>query len=521
MFVGPSKGMTVGARLCWTAVVAVVALTGCASGPTATGVDAASPQASCRRWFADLAALVTQHQVNDAQERAITGFPQLRQSRFAASFKGRAAQSEAAFGAWFQQLRALGDQAQRVETANLPASALRVLWPLDDGPEARAKTLARTLACADALDDQDRADPARRALLLADPGVPDDYSTLARFAGLYAFTRWPFSAGVHRWQSTTKEAFGEPASAPSTPLARYVPAVSALQDVSGPLARAPRDALGIPQLDEALIRQLLDQHAPIIELTPQGPFDRMGELHLDADGLPHVNAAKPTVYRRLAFTRQGAATLVQLVYLFWFSERPKTGPLDLLGGALDGVIWRVTLDESGQPLVYDSIHACGCYHLFFPTPALQARPAPEPGIEWAFVPAPAPHLGPGERVVLGVASATHYLNAVSATSDFNGTSYQDADESGLRSLAVAGGGGTVRRSLYAPDGTVDGTQRGERYFFWPMGVRDAGAQRQWGRHATAFVGRRHFDDADLMERRFKRVTESFGPDPVPNGQQRP
>jgi len=26
--------------------------------------------------------------------------------------------------------------------------------------------------------------------------------------------------------------------------------------------------------------------------------------------------------------------------------------------------------------------------------------------------------------------------------------------------------------------------------------------RQWGRHATAFVGRRHFDDADLIERRF-------------------
>jgi hypothetical protein len=26
--------------------------------------------------------------------------------------------------------------------------------------------------------------------------------------------------------------------------------------------------------------------------------------------------------------------------------------------------------------------------------------------------------------------------------------------------------------------------------------------RQWGHHATAFVGRRHFDDADLIEARF-------------------
>ncbi len=32
--------------------------------------------------------------------------------------------------------------------------------------------------------------------------------------------------------------------------------------------------------------------------------------------------------------------------------------------------------------------------------------------------------------------------------------------------------------------------------------QSAGAMRQWGRHATAFVGRRHFDDANLFEKRF-------------------
>jgi hypothetical protein len=35
-----------------------------------------------------------------------------------------------------------------------------------------------------------------------------------------------------------------------------------------------------------------------------------------------------------------------------------------------------------------------------------------------------------------------------------------------------------------------------------MGIASAGAMRQWGHHATAFVGRRHFDDADLLEKRF-------------------
>jgi hypothetical protein len=29
--------------------------------------------------------------------------------------------------------------------------------------------------------------------------------------------------------------------------------------------------------------------------------------------------------------------------------------------------------------------------------------------------------------------------------------------------------------------------------------------RQWGRHATAFLGRRHFNDPDLIEQRFSVV----------------
>jgi hypothetical protein len=61
-------------------------------------------------------------------------------------------------------------------------------------------------------------------------------------------------------------------------------------------------------------------------------------------------------------------------------------------------------------------------------------------------------------------------------------------------------GGT--RSAFGPDGLVPGSERTERFLFWPMGIASAGAMRQWGHHATAFVGRRHFDDADLIEARF-------------------
>ena len=69
----------------------------------------------------------------------------------------------------------------------------------------------------------------------------------------------------------------------------------------------------------------------------------------------------------------------------------------------------------------------------------------------------------------------------------------------LRSLALAD---DARRSLFGPDGIVAGTERGERWLFWPMGIAEPGAMRQWGRHATAFVGIRHFDDPNLIERYF-------------------
>ena len=286
---------------------------------------------------------------------------------------------------------------------------------------------------------------------------------------------------------------------------RYVPEHAATaDDPASALALAPRDALGVPLVSAAVKQRLLDGHAPVIALSPQGDFDRFGELTLSPEGLAAVKPEKPVVYRRVAFTRFGGSTLVQLVYLYWFSERPKTGPLDLLGGALDGVMWRVTLDEKGQPLLYDSAHACGCYHLFFPTPALRPKPSPESGMEWAFVPAPAPSLGAWRAGGVEARSA-HPLpqrrcrpRQISAARPTKAWSFAAA-------LVAAGRIPADRRSLYGTDGIVPGSQRGERYFFWPMGVRDAGAQRQWGHHATAFVGRRHFDDADLIERRFERV----------------
>jgi hypothetical protein len=128
-------------------------------------------------------------------------------------------------------------------------------------------------------------------------------------------------------------------------------------------------------------------------------------------------------------------------------------------------------------------------------------PPPETRVEWAFVPRTLPAIQAPQRVVLRLTSRSHYLIDVrsEAAGSEPGATYAIADDAVLRTLPIAGGS----RSMFGPSGIVAGTQRGERVFTWPLGIDDAGAMREWGRHATALVGRRHFDDADLIARRFE------------------
>jgi hypothetical protein len=268
------------------------------------------------------------------------------------------------------------------------------------------------------------------------------------------------------------------------------------------LARANFDPLRQPELSERDLVALAEIYAPSFEIAIGGDHDRFGELRWRRGAqMPQVNAAELAVYVHPAYTRYGERLLLQLVYTIWFPERPARGAVDFLAGHLDGIIWRVTLAPDGEPLVYDSIHPCGCYHLYFPTPRARPRPAPEALEEWAFLPQSLRRVGEDERPVVRLASGTHYIEGVTLVRGPDSlTRYVFHAYDELRSLPRLDGG---RASAFGPDGLIAGTERLERFFFWPTGVPSAGAMRQWGRHATAFVGRRHFDDADLIERRFE------------------
>jgi hypothetical protein len=494
----------------------LAALSGCASIAPHSGPDfeahlasEALPVRSCAEWYRALDHAVDETGVRDAQFARVPGFPYLRVDRAHAAQRDRARSGEAALQALAERLLALDLEARRFEVDNLPAERVRAL-PGVAADLPRNDAMLRTRGCGRLLREIDVAKPAARERLLARASVPDDYSLAQRVLGLYPLLRIPFAAGVRRWEAEARAAFGQSKADPGVGRVRYAPprlGPLPRDVVAGVLARARFDPLGQLQISEREVEVLAATYAPDFDVAVSSDADRPGALRWRRGAeTPEVDAADPSVYFQLASTRYGDQVLVQLVYTLWFPERPPERAGDLLSGMLDGVVWRVTLAPDGEPIIYDSIHACGCYHMFFPTARARARPPPNSLDEWAFVPVALPRVAEGERPLVSVASGTHALDGVSLVRGRHSLvryALRPYDE--LRSMMRLEGG---RRSAFGPDGLIAGTERMERFVFWPMGIASAGAMRQWGRQPTAFVGRRHFDDADLLERRFTLELES-------------
>jgi len=484
------------------AVGAALIVSGCASVQQPLRDDLSAEDAQlrqCARWFHSLDAAVARAGVNDVEARPVEGFPYLRVDRFTAALAESAAADPRAFDAWVERMQQLDEDGRRVEISNLPQSAINQLGVNDkQAAVTRTRECSREMAVADLA-----GDAKTRSLLKQRAHVDDDYSSFKRTVGLYAVTSVPFGGGIDDWHEEAIETFKQArdGNAARHPVIRYIPkeASTYSRDEVAALLERSVDALGVPVLSAEQRERLFATYAPVFEIETTGDYDRIGRLFWSASPTPEVDTARPTVYRKIAYTLDGDQILLQLVYVAWMPERPKDGTFDLLGGRLDGIVWRVTLAPTGEPLLYDSIHPCGCFHMFFPTPKAQPQPAPADNIEWAFIPATLPAIPEGSRITVSAQTRTHYLSNVWPHQSATGIEYAFADYDSLRTLAQPGSG---TRSAFGPDGLVPGTQRGERYFFWPMGIDSAGAMRQWGTHATAFLGRRHFDDADLMEARF-------------------
>jgi hypothetical protein len=478
-------------------LLAATLLAGCASVidaklPVLVGAEVVS----CTQWFERLDGAIDQHNVRDAEADRITGFAGLRVDRLSASLRDRASTDSAAFEVWLAQLQKLGNDGRAVEIGNLPRGA----FPIDDATDA-AQARAKSQRCIDAWRAPLLQSAELREILLARAEVPSRYVDWQRAAGLYPILRWPFLAGVRSWERDHTALVARWAASPP-PLQRYAPPPMPMP--SADMARwwreRPRNAFGLPQFTAAEMATLLLAYAPAIEIESRDNHDRFGALVWRNGVPPAVDSGVPVVYQRVAATRYRGRLLLQLVYSLWFPERPAQGGFDLLAGALDAVVLRITLaPDDGRPLLVDSIHGCGCYHLFMPTTEARLRDDGPRNVEWAYAPITLPAMRPGERIVVRFTSASHYVVGSAPDDGASGTPYALRDDNELRQLPLPQSGA---RSIFGADGLVAGSERAERFLFWPMGIASPGEMRQWGHHATAFVGRRHFDDADLIEARF-------------------
>ena len=456
----------------------------------------------CADFFAAVDDRVITSRAIDPGDFRVEHFPYLRTNRFLASFAGEIS-DEAAFSAWVDRMMGLDRQARRFEIANLEDTAY-------DHEDDINHILNRIRTCGNLLKQADLQDPTGRSSLKESVQVPDDYIELRRWLGLYPLVRIFVSLGVSTWHREARNTFSNlpPAAWRAN---RYQPHLSP-QTLSGDrlLQNVKRDALGIPELTYQDQQQLFRMFAPVWEVRDGGADDRIGRPYWRPDGSLGVDTDEPLTYTLVSFTRFKGRILTQLNYIVWFPARPKKHPFDLFGGLLDGLIYRVTLDESGAPLLYETVHNCGCYYKAYPTDrliAVENSSYAEPPLVLK-----APEMVHTESVMtIAMEAGTHYVEhlypvarrKMTARPKFpagSEESYSLAGYDDLRSLQMAKG---KRRSMFGQNSIATGSERLERLILWPTGVYSPGAMRQWGRHAVAFAGKRHFDDPFYMDHMFR------------------
>ncbi|MBL6749002.1 MAG: hypothetical protein ISP90_00690 [Nevskia sp.] len=445
---------------------------------------------SCRKLFAEVDAKIDAAGVRDGGYYRVDGFPYLRADRFSASFRDEVGSNEDKFRAWTENMRQNDVDAREAELANLGMTR-----------QQRADTVLNLRSCSAWLVHDELENAAWRKHLHDSVSPPDEYSSLARVAGLYPLAVPLFRMSLHSEQERLSRDYARPLASLDAPGAMLLWRAHRTVDpteVPASLENGEHDGLGRAGMYLTAWRALVEAYAPNLWIETAGPYDRPGVPTLGTRH-PAVDTKRPTVYYLETFTRVHGQLLVQLVYFTWFSERPALGADNAHAGALDGMIWRVTLDQHVQPLLYESIGAGGDHHYLFPVQGLRRRADADAADQSVFFPQ---DQVPGGAVSVRLRSGIHDVRRVvplEVSQSAEVGSYELRPYEDLLTLPTPTGG---TRSLFRTDGVVAGSQRPARWWLWPSGVADAGAMRQWARLPTTLVGRAEFDDPRYLEKLF-------------------
>ena len=432
----------------------------------------------CRAKYAEMDARIDAAGVRDGSYYRVPGFPYFRTDRYAASYKDEVKGLDDTAG-WMRRMREFDQEAREFEYRNLGMSEQEIgTWRYD------------LLACGGGLANLEMFEEANLAFLRKQVAPGSEYRT--RAAPLTDAQR----KAIASHDAEVRKRFGGnlPAATASAPLKLW--AVKPVEDMSlianGYGAASP-DELGVPALIDSQWRAFAEAHAPALWIETAGTRDQPGMPIVTRDGAFSVDAAQPRMHYQITFTRYAGQPLAQINYFIWFAGR------DGNTGALDSLIWRVTLDAQARPLVYESVNASGRDHLWFAARPLKLRAAGKRADDiTALFPQAEPVIGP---VALRIAAGSHALLRVVplATARANGDSNPYALHRYEEVFTLAAAEGKTR-SLYDASGLIPGIRDDEQVKLFGDRVATPGALHALGRLPVSATGMAHFDDAARLER---------------------
>ncbi len=471
-------------------VLAAIAVSACAPPRPDPFTGWFEPYRDCRERYAEIDARIDAAGVRDASFYRVPGYPYLRTDRTLASFADEVRTIDEV-GGWLRHMREYDQESRDYELINLGLPLSERAWWRD-----KLRDCGRGLAAIE-LSEPEQIDRLRTVV-----APPDLYAGAIRALGLDLLMRPFLEAELAARRDRLLAAFAGDAGAGRSDGTLWT--VDAQEDpakLDGGFAAAVPDELGYPGFLLSHWRALAERYAPALRVAVDSPIAHPGAPVWTEDGIA-VDPRRAEVYYRITFARTGNERLVQLNYFFWFQRRQGAGV-----APIDGFIWRVTLNASGERLAYERLHMSGGEVLWFPAHRLHAR-QPEAPVRAPLVPQPWTPEGP---VVLDVAGDGHALRHVGLL-DGAGASrplrrYRLVAYEDLYTLPLPGGGS---RSLFGPDGIVPGTEsRSPSWLLTLAGVRSSGALKQIGHHPVAYLSRAHFDDVDLIDRYFLRSDDAM------------
>lgn len=502
-----------------TPLFAAAAITGCSTAPESFLAGS--------HWVAE------KHKVSDASLQQVEGYPSIRLDSASRATLTRAVQTDALQDARLDVLATL-----ELAHAQAVRSAMGEFDRLDD--DAWREINRRYFDANLVPDDAQRDDIRQRYLASSESGyealvervIAADRPEALReiIMDIDARTQASIKTKGRTARALPWLIFRPFSSAAAKKIEQEIPQGSIDRDFAVARRYSPLLAKAPDESADPLTRQhwdLLDRYAPVVvqEINPDAAYepevDRFGFIIARAKDDIFVKPSAPTIYayaRRIPIYDE---THVQLVYTFWYPEEAQAdGKQGLETGTFDAPVLRITLDEHEEPILYETLDACGCYHRVYPTEAINRAARGQFGddlehgvttdvqgrangkatlVRGRVVENPVGAFRPvvrttaGDHSIIDVAvNESGHAQEVTESLGYTLASYDK-----LERIPLPDGAYT---SLFYENGLVKGGKRAYGKFLTPLGTLSAGQPRQRGTQLVSLTGALDFDDPALFEK---------------------